>query len=671
MRRHSLIWILLLMLASGAFAQIPGVDRNGAVKVSETVFIDRYGERVMFPRLNQYGQNLHYAPLVAMDSVRLSETAVTTAVLYGELLFDGWSPVLSCGFDYASSSDFSDYQRKTCGVADGMMTAVVSELSYNQQYFVRSFATNRYGTTFADTLSFRTTVGPVVIESVQTETTSPYSFDVTVRLGERGGLPISGNIALFTDSVCQNVVANEPIANQTSNQLVRTFPDLAPATTYYARTILTNGLFADTVFSEVRTPSDLVLSIVADQEASVSLCTDGTSITYSAVLTGLDANKPHYDFRWTTATGTESLHDSSLTVLYETAGTYGVSVMAFYEEDTLYASMGQEIRSRVGRSSFYVCTNEFLNTADATTTNIASIRWLNEQGETVATTKSVKLPTGYYTVECTDNYGCVLRKTEYVGKKKISCNLTSPPGSNESGHLQDGVWKLDSVQDHDGNWYAVTQIGTQCWTRQFCRARHAVKDGIDLWNGGNDVRHLYYPDYNPETQPYEGAYYSWAAAMDTSRMPSGRYFDFTSRRRGLCPLGWHIPMYEETWDMIEAVYNLYGEGIEPLPPLRYPFQCGGANAPLEQMLTECCYESLSHPAYPKEIYDASHLSLQIVNVIGQYDDCMFWIGNCIQGNYVSYVLQVYGSEDENPDLSCVTVSALPREAVLRVRCIRD
>lgn len=661
MKRHGLLLIVFLSLISGVYAQLPGVDRHGAVRAGGDVFVNRYGERVAYPSLNQYGQDLHYAPLVKTDSVKLSETSVTTALFYGEVVFDGWSPVLSRGFDYAVTQDFSGSQRTVCTAGEGQMSSVVTGLSYNQQYYVRAFASNRYGTSFADTFSFHTDVGPVAIESVQAEVGSPYSFDVVVRLGERGGLPVSGNIDVFTDEECQDRVATEPIVNLTSNQVVKSFSGLAPATIYYARTVLTNGLFSDTVFSQVRTPSDLVLSIESGKAASISLCSGGTPVTYKAVLSGSDRNRANYDFLWTVTTGDEAVHDTAFTVLYETVGTYGVTVKAFYGEDTIVARVDQVIKSRSGTSSFYVCASEFLNTAEATTTNIASIRWIDEHGETVATTNSVKLPTGYYTVECTDIFGCVLSKEEYVGKKKLSCIVTDSLGSNESGHFEDGVWKLDSVQDNDGNWYAVTQIGTQCWTRQNCRTRHAPSDGLDLWNGGNETRTLHYVDYNPETLPHDGACYNWAAAMDTAVSPMDNSFDFYRKRRGLCPLGWHIPQYEETWDMIEAVYNICCEGVEPTPPLRV-FQTNVAtNAPMAKMLQEQCYESMTNPEYPEEIYDASHLSL-LQNPASGY--LQFWIGNCPKAGKTSYVLRVN-------DRTGMAISSTGRErGNVYVRCVR-
>lgn len=666
MKRYVLFFVICLTSVLGTFAQLPGVSQHGAVRTGGEVFVGRHGERVEYPRLNQYGQLLYYVPLVSMDSVILLDTVVTTVRLYGEVLFDGWSPVLSCGFDYSSSLDFSGYQRTECVAGVGRMTSVVTGLSYNQQYYVRSFATNRYGTSFADTLSFRTTVGPVTIESVQAEASSPYSFDVAVRIGERGGLPVSGSIALFTDADYQHLVADKPVDHLTSNQVTSSFPSLEPATTYYARAILSNGIYADTVSLTVRTPSDLVLTIEPDKATSISLCTGGTSVTYRAVLSGSDRNKPYYDFHWISSMGAETVHDTIWSILYETPGTFEISVKAFYGEDTIVARVEQVIMPRSGTASFYVCTNEFLNTAEATTTNIASIRWLDDNNNTVATTKKVKLPTGYYTAECTDGYGCVLSREVYVGKKKLSCIVSEMPGSHESARYEDGVWKIDSISDEDGYWYAVTQIGRLCWLRQNLRTRHLPSTHQDLLGtGANFEPNMTYGAagyvYDPESTPYYGALYTWCAAVDVPFSGRNSEYNFPKQHRGLCPLGWHLPNEDEVWEMVDTMLNMCCKGVDYMPaPGTFQIKVA-QNTPINNMVRECCYDSYTNPPYPKEIYDAYNLSL----LQDQGTNLRFWLVDLVDAEYTAMAFNVTVEPGVAIGPAGRNLSYIP------VRCVRD
>lgn len=665
-RRYVLFFVICLASVLGTFAQLPGVSQHGAVRAGDEVFVGRHGERVAYPRLNQYGQLLYYAPLVAMDSVMLSDTAVTAARFYGEILFDGWSPVQSSGFDYAVSPDFSEFQRVECAVTMGRMASVVTGLLYNQQYYVRPYASNRYGASFADTLSFRTTVGPVTIESAQVEANTPYSLDVAVQIRERGGLPVFGNISLFADEEFQQLVADEPIENLTNNQVIKTFPSLDPATTYYARAILSNGPFADTISLQVRTPSDLVLSIVSDKAASVSLCQGGTLVTYHAVLTGTDRNRPYYDFHWTTSMGAEMAHDTVFPFLYETAGNYGLSVVAFYGEDTVVARVEQVIRERSGTSSFYVCTNEFLNTAEATTTNIASIRWLDDNNNTVATTNEVKLPTGYYTAECTDGYGCVLSKEVYIGKKKLSCIISSAPGSHESARFEDGVWKLDSVSDEDGYWYAVTQIGNLCWLRQNLRTRHLPSTHQDLLGtGASFMPDMRYVDnsfvYDPNTTPFYGSLYSWCAAVDVPYAESNSAYNFPAQHRGICPVGWHLPNKNEVWEVVDVLLDLCCQGMDVMPAPGTLYRTVAQNTPINIMLVKSCYDSYSNPPYPEELYDASHLSIPVERLW----ENKFWLIDLSSAEFSALTFFVNNQPGVTINVGSRDVHYMP------VRCVRN
>ena len=669
MRGFFLLTIFVTVFLLGAFAQLPGVNRYGVFRDSGSEFVSRHGGVVDYPSLNRYGQILHYAPIVVMDSVSLSSTSVTTARFYGAVVFNGWSPLMSCGFDYAASPDFAGYQRVDCALGEkGTIIAEIEGLSFNQQYFVRSFARNLYGISYADTFSFHTTVGPVEIESVRAFISGPYSFDVSVLLRERGGLPVSGELDVFADEGYQNLVLTEPVGTIVADSVKKTFSDLAPSTVYYVQAVLTNGVFSDTVRFQVRTPSDLVLTLESDAAASVSLCTGGTEVVYKATLSGTDRNKPLYHFLWSVSSGSGVPQDTTFTVLYGAAGSYVVSAKAVYGEDTIAASRNQGIRARSGSSSFYVCTNEFLNTAEATTTNIASICWLDANRDTVGTTNSVKLPTGNYTVECTDTYGCRLSKEVYIGKKQLSCTVSDMPGSHESARWEEGVWKIDSISDEDGYWYAVTQIGNQCWLRQNLRTRHLPSTHQDILGTGNS----YIPDmmynnssyvYDPESTPYYGAVYNWCAAVDVPfcYRNNSEFTNYTNHRQGMCPAGWHIPCKADVWEMVATVLNICCEGVDYMPALGIDGRYVAQNTIINHMMLSCCYDSYSNPAYPREIYDAVNLTLP-----EELTSLKFWIVDLHPADYTGYAFTVSRTK------AGVSVGNAPRYGQqIPVRCIRD
>ena len=667
--RISILALIVLLSLVPVRAQVAGITRSGESVERDASFLNHYGQEVDYPRLNKNGHILYYPPIVVSDSV--CTTPANSATFYGNVLFDGWSPVLFRGFEYAERADFSSSLRVSCTGTMGAFAAGVSGLSYNRNYFVRSFAVNAYGTGYGRTVTFQTGAGPVILDTLVARNLSPTEAEIEVQIADNGGLPLSGELVAFSDDDYQNPVATQTLSDISGTEVLAILPGLEPATDYYIQAVLTNGHFSDTLYLHIHTPTDLVLTIVSDGNPTVSLCEGGNNIIYTALLSGTDANKPLYRYRWYLSAGISADDTTSFEVLYDSVGIYSVIVQAFHGVDTLSATYTQTISPRMGNSSFYVCTNEFLNTAEATTTNIASIRWRNENHDIVAVTKDVKLPTGIYTVECTDNYGCELSKEVYVGKKKYSCVVTDSVWSNESAHFENGVWRVDSVSDHEGNWYAVTQIGNQCWTRQNLRTRHSPSTNDDLVIQLNpqdrSMRYTSYRNstntYDPQTVAYYAAVYSWSGAMDRNNVSSYHVFDFDGPIRGICPKGWHLPQFEETWDMVETVYNLCCEDEEPYPPLGVFQVYGGRNAPLPTMLLECCYESIENPPYPEELYDASHLSL-FRSPKSSYGG-QFWIANCPDSAGAGYTFMY------SPQQQGVTVWVDSRATSYNyVRCVR-
>ena len=656
----------MLALLPSLFAQEAGVSRFGDNKRAEASFVNRSGDVISYPRLSRNGQILRYSPLVTLDSVVMSSAIPNTTSFYGDVIFDGWSLVTSRGFDYSTTIDFADYTRQPCTGSLGSFASQVSGLNYNQEYYVRAYASNAYGTSFSDTTSFVVTVGPVVIDTLLQTSQTPFSSELALNIAENGGAPLSGEITLFSDPTYQQLVFQQSIGHLTGFSVDALVEGLSPSTNYYVRVVLTNGLYSDTAYLQIRTPTDLTLSIESDGSANLFLCPDGTTVTYKAVLSGTDTNKPRYQFVWSVSSGTVSIQDTACTVFFEDTCTCNVSVMCYYLEDTLSAGLVQTISPRSGNPSFYVCTDEFVNTADATTTGISSIRWLDDGSNIVATTNSVRLPTGYYTVEAIDGYGCVLRKEVYVGKKKLSCVVAEAPGSNESARFEDGVWKVDSVSDEDGFWYAVTQIGSRCWLRQNLQTRHLPSTHQDLFMTGL----LFTPDmkypnnsvnYDPYTMPSTGALYNWCAAMDVATASYSVVYNFPLQHRGLCPVGWHIPNENEIFEMADTLLKLNCPEIVPNPIGGYSGNWHIAtNTPIKYMFLKTCYDSYTNPAYPQTLYDASNLS-----ILPTGEHYKFWLSTLAKASMSSEAFYINFSEGVVIGIGLINGTYMP------VRCVRD
>lgn len=108
--------------------------------------------------------------------------------------------------------------------------------------------------------------------------------------------------------------------------------------------------------------------------------------------------------------------------------------------------------------------------------------------------------------------------------------------TNESGNN-----RIDSVSDHEGNWYDVVQIGTQCWLKENMRAGSL--------NTNPDVNIVV---ANPVSCEVSGASYYGG---DINNYKKYGYLYGPTAASGICPEGWHLPSSEE-W--ISLLYDIVG-----------------------------------------------------------------------------------------------------------------
>jgi len=127
---------------------------------------------------------------------------------------------------------------------------------------------------------------------------------------------------------------------------------------------------------------------------------------------------------------------------------------------------------------------------------------------------------------------------------------------------------MATVTDHEGNVYNTVRIGTQCWTRENMRCTTSPNGYLSLgctdtssnYNSSNYVP--YYYDHTQSNMPFEvrGLLYNWAGAMDT--ISTDYITESFSGRRGICPVGWHVPSQAE-WDTLGIYLASHNE-----------YQCG-------------------------------------------------------------------------------------------------
>ncbi len=135
-----------------------------------------------------------------------------------------------------------------------------------------------------------------------------------------------------------------------------------------------------------------------------------------------------------------------------------------------------------------------------------------------------------------------------------------------------------TVTDHEGNVYATVQIGEQCWMRDNLRTTTSPSTGtylIPAAGTGETFTGKQARWYNNDSATYApmnyGLLYNWNAAVDTFNTAYGETsvnvgtsnavsVTFSGRRRGICPVGWHLPSDAE-WTQLETYVGSQSEYV--------------------------------------------------------------------------------------------------------------
>jgi uncharacterized protein (TIGR02145 family) len=99
------------------------------------------------------------APALIVRVTPVTNTSSTSAVIGGEILSDGGSPVMSCGFCWSTNNNPAVTDNVTnAALSLNSFTCSITGLSANTLYFVRAFATTAKGTGYSELIFFRTSL---------------------------------------------------------------------------------------------------------------------------------------------------------------------------------------------------------------------------------------------------------------------------------------------------------------------------------------------------------------------------------------------------------------------------------------------------------------------------------------------------------------------------------
>lgn len=317
-------------------------------------------------------------------------------------------------------------------------------------------------------------------------------------------------------------------------------------------------------------------------ETSGSTDKDPAVITYTANIATDEENANTYSYEWSITpsvdAGSVVTNGNTCTVSYKTAGTFSIACTATKGGVVLTDTVNSIITEGI-YADITICTDDNLGiiTIKNRINNPTSVEWYDGDDEQVGTwMDNNTIITGLYSDRIykaiiTSSTGCKkTRENITVAKQRTQCSVNNILG-NERGSGS----KLDSVSDHEGNWYDVVQIGDQCWLRENMRVttspisgnylvdntwanpeKTKVKPITNLSTSSNQVAHWYQNDSTTYAPLNFGLLYSWHAALDTVGRIGGSLDVFPKLpRRGICPVGWHIPTRAE-WTTMELTAGI-------------------------------------------------------------------------------------------------------------------
>jgi len=209
----------------------------------------------------------------------ISAITQTTASSGGNITADGGAMVTARGVCWGTSMEPDINDNKTSdGSGSGIFSSELTELVPGTTYYVRSYASNKAGTSYGAQLSF--TSGEVVLPAVTTSEAGSITLTTAVSGGE---VTDNGGGEITARGICWNTASNPTTDNNITSDGTGTgsftsdLSGLDPETDYFVRAYATNS--AGTAYgNEITfTTNSIQVATLTTDEASAITMTSATS----------------------------------------------------------------------------------------------------------------------------------------------------------------------------------------------------------------------------------------------------------------------------------------------------------------------------------------------------------------------------------------------------------
>lgn len=187
------------------------------------------------------------ATLTTMSGIATLTTAAATnvraltATINGEIESDGGSNITERGFCYGIDANptTSATVVKISGTV-GSITKDLANLTKATKYYVRAYATNGYGTHYGNEISFTTSDGKVLFDSVTSPDVTVSSVKVATNITSDGDNTITQRGFCYSTSTEPTISDKKITVVGTTGSLSGTIANLTNNTKYYVRAFATN-----------------------------------------------------------------------------------------------------------------------------------------------------------------------------------------------------------------------------------------------------------------------------------------------------------------------------------------------------------------------------------------------------------------------------------------------
>ncbi len=539
-------------------------------------------------------------PTITVTS--LNNMGVSVSVC-GKVTISGGAEVTARGVCWSTSPNPTVSTNHTIeGSGPGNFTSILTGLSANTTYYIRTYATNSAGTAYSSQISFTTgnscpnativtdydgnNYNTVQIGSqcwmAENLRTTHYSDGSYISLGD--GNSHSVPYRYFPNNDTSNVPTYGYLYNwaavmhgeSSSNANPSGVQGICPTGWHVPSQPEWWKLFnyvRNLIGCQCNNNSDYTAKALASTSgwnSSTTTCAVGNNQSsnnatgFSALPAGRTGNNDFglCAYFWTTSQHTSpvayrmrlSYNDAGYNNMYDDKGV-GLSVRCLRNEGSGTVSIPTVTTTSIINISITHATFSGYVTEDGNATVTArGVCWSTSQNPTIADSHtSDGSGTGSFTSNIT---GLSANITYYV--RTYATNSAGTAYGEEVSistvNASNGDYPCPTVTDFDNNTYNTVLIGNQCWMKENLRTTKYA-DGTSILQGGSGTSsttaYWYYPNNSHINVFRYGRLYNWKAVMrndsSSSANPSGV--------QGICPDGWHVPSDAEWTQFSNYVKN--------------------------------------------------------------------------------------------------------------------